>query len=90
MNQSRGGTIGRRICGSIAVLGCFLICLSTFTAIAQETTGGLQGTIKDPTGAVVANAGVELTGTSLVGSKKPTRAGTTVSPTCRRGPTRCG
>lgn len=70
MNQSRGGRIGRRICGSIAVLGCFLICLSTFTAIAQETTGGLQGTIKDPTGAVVSNAGVELTGTSLVGSKK--------------------
>lgn len=70
MHQSRGGTIGRRMCGSIAVLGCFLICLSTFTAIAQETTGGLQGTIKDPTGAVVSNAQVELTGTSLVGSKK--------------------
>jgi hypothetical protein len=37
---------------------------------AQETTGGLQGTIKDASGAVVAKATVELTGSSLVGSKK--------------------
>ena len=39
------------------------------TAVAQETTGGLQGSISDPTGAVVANAEVTLTGTSLVGTK---------------------
>jgi len=39
-------------------------------AWAQETTGGLQGTVKDPTGAVMSNADVELTGSSLVGSKK--------------------
>jgi hypothetical protein len=36
---------------------------------AQETTGGLQGTITDPSGAVVAGADVALTGTSLVGTK---------------------
>ena len=36
---------------------------------AQETTGGLQGTIKDPSGAVVAKAPVVLTGTSLGGAK---------------------
>jgi hypothetical protein len=38
----------------------------------QETTGGLQGTVKDPSGAVVGNAAVELTGTSLVGKKSLT------------------
>jgi hypothetical protein len=36
---------------------------------AQETTGGLQGTVKDANGAVVPKAAVELTGTSLVGAK---------------------
>jgi len=36
----------------------------------QETTGGLQGTVKDPSGAVVPRAKVIVTGTSLVGSKE--------------------
>ena len=36
---------------------------------AQETTGGLQGTVKDASGAVVAKASVVLTGSSLGGSK---------------------
>jgi len=36
---------------------------------AQETTGGLQGTVKDASGAVVPNAHVEVKGSSLVGSK---------------------
>ncbi|MFZ0410843.1 MAG: TonB-dependent receptor [Candidatus Acidiferrales bacterium] len=39
------------------------------SALAQETTGGLQGTIKDPSGAVVPNAEVVLAGSSLVGTK---------------------
>jgi len=38
-------------------------------AFAQETTGGLQGTVKDPSGAVVANASVSVTTPTLVGSK---------------------
>jgi hypothetical protein len=38
-------------------------------AFAQETTGGMQGTVKDPSGAVVSHATVTLTGTSLVGTK---------------------
>jgi len=37
---------------------------------AQETTGGLQGTVKDPSGAVVPNAKVVVTGAALVGSKE--------------------
>jgi len=70
MKQPMGRAIGRRLCGSITVLSCFVVWLSLSAAWAQETTGGLQGTVKDPTGAVVSNADVELTGSSLVGSKK--------------------
>ncbi len=42
---------------------------------AQETTGGLQGTVKDPQGAVVSGAQVVVTGTSLVGEKSLTTDG---------------
>lgn len=37
---------------------------------AQETTGGLQGTVKDPSGAVVPKAHITVTGASLVGAKE--------------------
>src|SRR4051812_27114299 len=43
--------------------------LSAATLFAQETTGGLQGSVKDGSGAVVSNAQVEVTGSSLVGKK---------------------
>jgi Carboxypeptidase regulatory-like domain len=39
-------------------------------ASAQETTGGLQGTVKDPSGAVVAGAHIVLTGGALIGNKE--------------------
>jgi hypothetical protein len=39
------------------------------SAYCQETTGGLQGTVKDPTGAVVPRATVTVTTPTLVGSK---------------------
>ena len=39
-------------------------------ALAQETTAGLQGTVKDSSGAVVVRAGVEVSGTALIGTKK--------------------
>ncbi|MEO5937314.1 MAG: TonB-dependent receptor, partial [Terriglobales bacterium] len=41
-------------------------------AFAQETTGGIQGTVKDPQGAVVSGATVEVTSPALLGSKKAT------------------
>ena len=37
---------------------------------AQETTGGLQGIIKEASGAVVASAQVVVTGSSMIGSKQ--------------------
>ena len=40
------------------------------SVFAQETTAGVQGTVKDPSGALVANATVEITGASLIGSRK--------------------
>jgi hypothetical protein len=55
-------------------LGMFALCffsalLLVANVFGQETTGGLQGTVKDPSGAVMGNAAIELTGTSLVGKK---------------------
>jgi len=69
MHQPMKEAIECRLRGSIALL-CFIVFLAIPVGLAQETTGGLQGTIKDPTGAVVSKAQVELTGSSLVGSKK--------------------
>ncbi len=48
--------------------------LQTFQqpAYSQETTGGLQGTVKDPSGAVVAGASVTVSTPTLVGSKQVT------------------
>ncbi len=39
-------------------------------AYCQETTGGVQGTVKDPSGAVVPKAKVVITSTAMVGSKE--------------------
>jgi hypothetical protein len=57
-----------------AKLGMFAVCLLSVlllaaNVIAQETTGGLQGTVKDPSGAVISKATVELTGAALIGAK---------------------
>src|SRR5579859_7888805 len=52
----------------VAALG--LLLLLPLAGHAQETTGGLQGTVKDPSGAVVPHAHVAVTGASLVGGKE--------------------
>jgi len=39
-----------------------LVFAFAFTAMGQETTGGIQGTVKDPQGAVVPGASVTITG----------------------------
>jgi Carboxypeptidase regulatory-like domain len=46
-----------------------LVLVSNLKIAAQETTGGLQGTVRDPSGAVVPGATVVVTANSLVGTK---------------------
>lgn len=50
-------------------VGVFSLILLTGSVFGQETTGGLQGTIKDPSGAVVGHAHVVVTASTLVGEK---------------------
>src|SRR5208283_1534215 len=54
---------------SIAFMLGFTVLTLQQPAYSQETTGGIQGTIKDPSGAVVPKAKVVITGTALIGSK---------------------
>ena len=56
-----------RTCSWLLVVAALLVTSSVL--FAQETTGGLSGTIKDTTGAVVSNAHVEVTAANLVGGK---------------------
>src|SRR6267143_7097847 len=51
-------------------LSLTLCALFSVSALAQETTGGLQGTVKDATGAVMPNAKVVVTSSTLAGSKE--------------------
>jgi hypothetical protein len=46
--------------------------LSLSCAFAQETTAGIQGTVKDQSGAVVSKASVEVSGPALIGAMKDT------------------
>src|ERR1700688_1639726 len=50
-----------------AMLWGTLTCVPSF---AQETTAGLQGTVKDPSSSSVANATIELSSPALLGTKK--------------------
>src|SRR2546426_4339372 len=60
--------MSKRICLAL------LICVLAFSgsASAQETTGGIQGTVKDPQGAVIPGATVEVTSPALIGKKTVT------------------
>lgn len=51
------------------LLALLVMSVSLPLAIAQETTGGLQGTVKDTSGAVVSNAHVVVKGATLGGDK---------------------
>jgi len=53
----------------VALIQIGALLLFAATVFAQETTAGLQGTVKDSSGAVVANATVVVTANTLVGDK---------------------
>jgi hypothetical protein len=55
---------------SIAFMLGFTVLTLQQPAYSQETTGGLQGTVKDPAGAVVAKATITLTGNTMIGGKE--------------------
>src|ERR1700730_15040382 len=57
-------------CAAFTLL-CLLILLSP-PLFAQETTGGIQGTVKDSTDAVIPGATVEITSAALLGKKTVT------------------
>jgi len=61
---------GLAILFAVALVFGFTAATLQQPAFCQETTGGLQGTIKDSTGAVVPGATVVVTGTTLMGSKQ--------------------
>jgi hypothetical protein len=58
--------------GFTLVLVLLFAALTATLVLGQETTGGLQGTVKDASGAVVPNATISLTGSTLVGTKSQT------------------
>jgi hypothetical protein len=48
----------------------FLTLSVISVAFAQETTGGIQGVVKDSSGGMVANVTIELSGPALIGIRK--------------------
>lgn len=55
--------------GYTLVLVLLAVTLMVAASFAQETTAGIQGTVKDPQGAMVSNATVEVTSPALIGKK---------------------
>ena len=71
LNLKEGRMINKRgLVKLLACLGVLLLVVAVGSALGQETTGGIQGTVKDASGAIVPGARVTLTGTALVGSKE--------------------
>src|SRR5579864_2179737 len=58
-----------RVLKPVVLLAAVTMVLSAVALFAQETTGGLQGTVKDASGAVVSNAHVVVRGSTLAGDK---------------------
>lgn len=57
---------------AVALAAGFVVATQSTISYCQETTGGLQGTVKDPSGAVIPKATVTVTTPTLVGSKVTT------------------
>ncbi len=57
---------------ALAITALFSMMLFCVSAFAQETTGGIQGTVKDPQGAVISGATVTVTSPALIGTQSAT------------------
>ena len=60
--------VGVRLIRTVVVCLCSLLLFVGYT-FAQETTGGIVGTVKDPSGASVPDATISVTSSTLVGTK---------------------
>src|ERR1035437_3068627 len=56
--------------GNWLLLAVFIPILISPCVFAQETSAGIQGTVKDPAGALVVKAKVEVASPALIGTKK--------------------
>ncbi len=63
---------GKLVASCMSLVALFVIALALLVpvATAQETTASMQGYVKDPSGAAIPGATVEITSTALEGSKK--------------------
>ncbi|MCU1324489.1 MAG: TonB-dependent receptor [Acidobacteriaceae bacterium] len=62
--------VSRKLRNFAAILGLLLLTSALLpSALAQEVTGGIEGSVKDPSGASVAKAIVTLSGEKLIGTK---------------------
>jgi outer membrane receptor protein involved in Fe transport len=63
--------MNRSHAGKWLLLPAVLIALLILPcALAQETTAGVQGVVRDPSGSVIGNAAVEVSGPALIGIRK--------------------
>src|ERR1035441_1102664 len=56
--------------GNWLLLAVFVAILISPCVFAQETSAGIQGTVKDPAGALVVKAKVEVASPALIGTKR--------------------
>ena len=59
-----------RIRIALSLLVLVVVAVSIPATFAQETTTGVQGYVRDQTGAVFSNAKVEISSPSLIGTRK--------------------
>ncbi|MBI3698790.1 MAG: TonB-dependent receptor [Acidobacteria bacterium] len=65
MNNLEGGRTRARLFAGLLILSLLFVA----PGFAQETTAGFQGSVKDPSGAVVPNATIEVSSPALIGTR---------------------
>src|SRR3954465_13391154 len=69
--KNQGDQMLRQYSEKLLILGLSLIALWIgLPLMAQETTAGIQGTVRDATGGSVAGASVEVSGPTLIGTRR--------------------